>query len=196
MSVKKKPARISVEAPADVQSAATRRSAEAELRTLVDKLAPTHLPLIGAMRRSLQKRLPTAHEVVYEYGNQGAVLISYSPTEHGYQAVLAIRATADGVKLYFNQGKELHDPQKLLQGSSQTRWIDAEDPSTLTRPAVARLIEEAIARNRVPFASAGRGSVIIRSASTTQRRPPRATRQSRAATSPPPSSSRTPDKHR
>ena len=27
------------------------------------------------------------------------------------------------MKLYFNQGKELPDPEKLLQGSGQTRWI-------------------------------------------------------------------------
>ena len=58
------------------QSAVARRSAEAELRTLIAKFAPTHLRLIGTMRRSLRKRLPTAHEVVYEYRNLGAVVIS------------------------------------------------------------------------------------------------------------------------
>ena len=78
--------------------------------------------------------------------------------------------SADGVKLYFNHGKELPDPEKLLQGSGQTRWIHVEGASTLARPAVARLIDEAIARNRVPFARAGRGSVVIRSASAKQRR--------------------------
>jgi hypothetical protein len=53
-----------------------------------------------------------------------------------------------------------------LQGSGkQTRWIDLEGASTLARPEVVRLIDEAIARNSVPFALAGRGSVVIRSAS-------------------------------
>ena len=121
------------------------------------------------MRRSLRKRLPTAYEVVYEYRNQGAVVISVSPNEHGYEGALAIRADADGVKLYFNQGKELPDPAKLLQGSSQTRFIDVEGASTLARPEVARLIDEAITRNRVPFARAGRGSVIIRTTSAKKR---------------------------
>ncbi len=175
MSVKKEPSRrrsvqVEVEVPGSAQSAVARRSAEAELRTLIAKFAPAHLRLIGAMRRSLRKRLPTAHEVVYEYHNLGAVVISFSPNEHGYEGVLAIRATADGVKLYFNQGKELPDPEKLLQGSSQTRWIAVEGASTLARPEVARLIDEAIARNRVPFALAGRGSVVIRSTSAKQRR--------------------------
>jgi hypothetical protein len=165
MSVKKE-----VEAPGNTQSATARRAAEAELRTLIDKFAPAHLRLIGAVRKSLQKRLPTAHEVVYEYDNLGAVVISYSPTEQGYEGVLAIRASADAVKLYFNQGKDLPDPEKLLHGSSQTRWIHLEGASTLARPEVARLIEEALARNRVPFAPAGRGAVVIRSTSAKKRR--------------------------
>jgi hypothetical protein len=116
----------------------------------------------------LRKRLPTAHEVVYEY--RDCFVISLSADDRGYEGALAIRASADGVRLYFNRGKDLPDPEKLLQGSSQTRWIDVGGASTLARPEVARLIDEAIARNRVPFARAGRGSVVIRSASVRKRR--------------------------
>src|SRR6516164_9710498 len=120
------------------------------------------------MRQWLLKRLPTVHEVVYEY--RDCFVISYSPNERGYEGVLAIRASANGIKLYFNRGKELPDPAKLLQGSgNQTRSIDVEGASTLARPDVARLIDEAITRNPVPFAPAGRGSVVIRSASAKQR---------------------------
>src|SRR5438094_10012562 len=173
MSVKKEASgrrsvQVEGEVPGSTQSAVERRSAEAQLRTLIATFAPAHLRLIGAMRRWLRKRLPTAHELVYEYRNW--FVISYSPNERGYEGVLAIRASADGVKLYFNRGKELPDPAKLLQGSSQTRWIDVEGASTLARPEVASLIEVAIARNRVPFALAGRGSVVIRSASAKQPR--------------------------
>ena len=173
MSVKKEPGRrsvqVEVEVPGSTQSAVARRSAEAQLLTLIAKFAPAHLRLIGAMRRWLRKRLPTAHEVVYEYRDW--FVISYSPNEHGYEGVLAIRASADGVKLYFNQGKELPDPEKLLQGSgNQTRSMDLEGASTVARPEVARLIDEALARNRVPFARTGRGSVVIRSTSAKQRR--------------------------
>jgi hypothetical protein len=169
MSVKKEPSgrssvQVEVEAPGRTQSAVERRSAEAQLRTLVAKFAPAHLQLIAAVRRSLLKRLPTAHEVVYEY--RDCFVISYSPSERGYEGVLAIRASAEGVKLYFNRGKELPDPAKMLQGSgNQTRWIHLEGASTLARPDVASLIDEALARNRVPYAPTGRGSVVIRSAS-------------------------------
>ena len=152
----------------NIQSAVERRSAEAQLRSLIAKFAPAHQRLVGAIRRSLRKRLPTAHELVYEY--RDAFVISHSPNEHGYEGVLVIRGSADGVRLYFNRGKELPDPEKLLQGSAGARWIHLEGASTLARPAVARLIEEAIARNRVPFARTGRGPVVIRSTTANRRR--------------------------
>ena len=174
MSVKKelsgrRSVKVEAEAAGSTQSAAERRSAEAQLRTLIDKFTPAQLRVISAMRRWLLKRLPTAHEVVYEY--RDCFVISYSPNEHGYEGVLAIRAGGNGIKLYFNRGKGLPDPAKLLQGSgNQTRMIDLEGASTLDRPEVARLIDEAIARNLVPFALAGRGSVVIRSTSARQPR--------------------------
>ena len=152
------------------QPATARRAAEAELRRLVAAFAPEHQRLLAAMRRWLRKRLPAAHELVYEY--RDSFVISYSPNEHGYEGVLAIRGSADGVRLYFNRSKGLPDPAKALRGSGgQARWIPVEGASTLARPEVARLIEETLARNPVPFARTGRGPVVIRSAPAKQRRP-------------------------
>ena len=173
MSLKKKlsesrSVQAEVENSGRTQSVVTQRAAEAEVRTLIAKCAPTHLRLIGAMRRWLRKRLPTANELVYEY--RGFFVISYSPDDRGYEGVLGIRASADGVKLYFNRGKELPDPEKLLKGSGkQTRSINVEDSFALACPAVVSLIDEAIARNHVPFASDVRGSVVIRSTSAKKR---------------------------
>ena len=150
------------------QSAVARRSAEAQLRAHIAKVAPAHQQLVGAARRWLRKRLPTAHEVVYEY--RDCFVISCSPNERGYEGVLAIRASADGVRLYFNRGKGLPDPAKLLRGAgTQTRWIHLEGASTLARAEVARLVDEAIDSNRVPFARTGRGPVVIRSESVKPR---------------------------
>ena len=151
------------------QSAVARRTAEEELRRLIVKFAPANQRLIASMRRRLRKRLPTAHEVVYEY--KDFFVISYSPNDHGYEGVLGLRASAEGIRLFFNFAKGFPDPEKLLKGSgNQVRWIQLEGASTLARPAVANLIDEAIARNRVPFAPAGRGPIVIRSASVKQRR--------------------------
>src|SRR6516162_6899827 len=126
----------------NTQRVVARRAAEAELRGLIARFAPAHERLIGAMRRRLRKRLPTAHELVYEYRDW--FVISFSPNEHGYEGVLGIRASADGVKLFFNHCKELPDPAKLLQGSgNQCRSIPVEGASTLARPEVAHLIDAA-----------------------------------------------------
>jgi hypothetical protein len=167
-STSRRTAPLAVDDPGGTKSAASRRSAEAELHRLIDKFASTHLSLVGAARRFLLKRLPTAHEVLYEY--RDCFVISYSPTEKGYEGVLAIRASAEGVKLYFNRGKGLADPEKLLRGSgNQTRWVHLETASTLARPGIASLINEAIARNEVPFAAEGRGTLVVRSATAKKR---------------------------
>ena len=134
----------------NTQSAAERRAAEAALRALIARFAPAQVRLVGALRRSLLERLPTAHELVYEYRDW--IVISYSPSERGYEGVLAIRADAAGVKLYFNSGKGLPDPEKLLRGSgTQARWVSVESASTLARPAIVRLVESQYClQKRVP----------------------------------------------
>lgn len=120
------------------------------------------------MRRALRERLPTAHELVYEY--RSWIVVSYSPSEHGYQGVLAIRADADGVKLYFNRGKGLPDPEKRLKGSgTQARWMLVEAVSDLALPAVVSLIEAAIADSPLPFAATGRGPIVLRAPSAAKR---------------------------
>ena len=151
------------------QSAAERRSAEDALRGLIARFAPDHQRLVATMRRSLRKRLPSAHEIVYEYRDW--FVISFSPSEKGYEGVLAIRGGGNGIELHFTRGKELPDPEKLLRGSGKlTRWIHVEGASALARPAVKRLLDEALARNRLPFARGGRGPVIVRSAAAKNRR--------------------------
>jgi hypothetical protein len=152
-----------------IQSTTERRATEASLSKLVAEHAGGDAALVKATRKALRKRLPTAIEIVYEY--RDAVIISVSPDQRGYQGVFAIRGDADGVKLYFNFGKALPDTEKLLKGSgSQTRWIELASQATLRKPAVAALVEEAIARHRVPFAEEGRGAVIVRATAASRRK--------------------------
>jgi len=181
MTVKKKPSarrstKVAVKAPAgsqpaSSQSAAARKAAEAELRALIAKFAPAHLRLVSLVRSWLLKRLPTAHEIVYEY--RDCFLISFSPSEHGYEGVFAVRGDASGVKLYFNRGKELPDPAKVLQGSgNQVRSIVVQGASTLARPEVMRLVDAAIRSNPVPFPRTGRGSMIVKLTAAKKRQRP------------------------
>lgn len=149
--------------PPAPQAAGDRRAAEGELRSIITRVAPRSSRLIAAARRLLRDRLPTSHELVYEY--RSWLVISYSPSEHGYHGVLAIRADAKGVRLYFTRAKELPDREKVLQGTAQARWIPVDNSSSLTHPAAAALIDHAIRSNPIPFPQGGRGSVVIRSSS-------------------------------
>lgn len=147
------------------QSAVERRAAETKLTALLTKIAPEQLRLTAALRKAIRKRLPAAHEIVYEYADD--VTISYSPNDKGYAGVLALQVCADEVRLYFNNGKGMTDPAKLLKGSAKlVRWIPVESAATLARPAVVALIDQALARNAIPFPKTGDGPVIIQSIRT------------------------------
>ena len=152
-----------------IRTEAERKSAEAEVQVLVAEYAPAHSRLVAAVRKHLAKRLPAAHEIVYEY--RDCFVISYSANDRGYEGALAIRAGAKGVALYFNQGKDLPDLAKLLKGAGkQVRSIDLEDASMLARPELARLIDEAVARSPEPYDAAGAGSIVIRATTARKHR--------------------------
>ena len=110
----------------------------------------------------MRKRFPTANELAYDYGH--SLVISYSPTDRGIDAVVAISARATGVSLYFNQGPQLPDPKGLLLGSGkQTRFIQVEAASQLAHPDVEALIAATIDQARASLPSKGKGSLIIKS---------------------------------
>lgn len=156
------------DAPGGSQSAAERKAAEVELAALVARFAPDSARLVASMRRTLRKRLPTAHELVYEY--RDCFVTSFSPSGHGHEGVFAIRGSTDGIRLYFNAGKVLSDPEGLLQGTGgKVRWIPVEAAAVLTRPGVVGLMDEAMAANRVPFDRDGGGSVVVRPTAAKER---------------------------
>jgi hypothetical protein len=139
-----------------------KRTPQAQLRAYIDKLDPKNQKLFRSVRAAVRKRFPTANELAYDYSH--ALVIGYSPTDRGIESIVAIRACATGVSLYFSQGLQLPDPKRLLQGSGkQTRFIQVEAASQLTHPDVEALIAATIDQARIPFPSKGKGSLIIKS---------------------------------
>jgi hypothetical protein len=144
---------------------------EAQLRATIDKLDPQHQKLFRSVRAAVRNRLPTANELAYDYPH--ALVIGYAPADRGIDAIVAIRASATGVALYFNQGPQLPDPKRLLRGSGkQTRFIQVEGASQLAHPDVEALIAATIDQARVPLPSQGKGSLIIKSDGA-KKKPPR-----------------------
>jgi len=141
---------------------------ERQLAAFIRKFSPIDQRLIRAVRTALRKRLPTAHELVYD--NYNFFVIGYSPTERPSDAIVSMAARANGVGLCFIHGARLPDPHKVLIGSgNQTRFIRIESLQVLERPAVKALVAAAIAQARAPLPVAGQGKLIIRSVSAKQR---------------------------
>jgi hypothetical protein len=141
---------------------------EKQLRGFIGKFDAKHQRLIRAVRKAVQKRFPTAMELVYD--NYNFFVIGYSPTERPSDAIVSIAAGANGVGLCFIHGARLPDPKRILLGSGkQTRFIRLESADVLARPEVEALIAEAIARAKTPLPATGRRKLIIRSVSAKQR---------------------------
>jgi hypothetical protein len=135
---------------------------EAQLRDCIEKLDPKTQKLFRSVRSAVRKRFPTANELAYDYSF--ALVIGYAPADRGIDSIVAIRASAAGVSLYFSQGPKLPDPKGLLRGSGkQTRFIQLESASQLSHPDVEALIAATIDQARVSLPSKGKGSLIIKS---------------------------------
>ena len=145
-----------------------RSDPERQLDTFIEKFDPGHQALIRAVRKQLQKRLPTANELVWD--NYNFFVLSYGPTERPSDCLVTIAAGANGVGLSFYRGATLPDPQGILLGSgTQHRFIRLESADMLARPEVDALIAAAIAQARTPLSVKGKRKLIIRSVSAKQR---------------------------
>lgn len=117
------------------------------------------------VRAKLRARLPGLTEIVYVYERQHALVISYSPSEHGYQGVCALSVYPDRVQLAFPQGARLaeSDPEKLLQGrGGGARHLVIATVAEFDRPAVDTLIGAALALANVCPEPGATGRVIIK----------------------------------
>lgn len=146
----------------------TELSPEAKLESLIDKLDPKEQKLYRSVRAAIRRRLPTLNELAYDYPD--SIVIGYSPTDHGIDAIVAIAARADGVFLYLSHGPQLPDPKKLLRGSGkQTRFLRVDAVVQLRHPDVEALIIAAIEHATVPLPSIGKGKLIIQSSASKRR---------------------------
>jgi hypothetical protein len=142
--------------------------AEKQLKSFIDKFEPKNQALIRAVRRRLQRRLPTANELAYD--NYNFLALGYCSTERPSDSIVSIAAGSNGVGLCFSHGASLPDPHKILLGSgNQTRFIRLGSAETLASPEVEALIAAAVAHAKTPLSASGGGKLIIRSVSAKQR---------------------------
>jgi hypothetical protein len=132
----------------------------AQLRGLVARLPLPQQRLLRAVRTALRRRFPTANELVYDYGR--FVVLSYSSTTRGIDAVVALAGRPDGVVLYLNQGPALPDPHGLLRGRGKaTRHLPIVAGGQLSHPHVRALLTAAAQQAPVRLPATGKGRLLV-----------------------------------
>jgi hypothetical protein len=139
-----------------------------QLAAFIAKFDPALAKLVRSARSVLQKRFPTAIELVYD--NYNALAIGYSTTERTSDVLFSLAVYARGVNLYFMYGRSLPDPEKLLQGSGkQGAFVRLDDLSVLDQPGVKALMDAAVRLAEPPLPARGGGYAIVKSISAKQR---------------------------
>jgi hypothetical protein len=162
-------------------------NAETQLAGYFAKYEPAMAELGKALRAKLRARLPGLFEIVYVYERQNALVISYSPTEHGYEGLCSIALYPDRVHLHFAQGALLSksDPKKLLQGSGKTvRHVVLNSVADFDRPEIEVLMAAALKLAKLRLDASAKSSVIIK-AEAQKQRARRATKAARPASTHP-----------
>jgi hypothetical protein len=143
------------------KAAAKPLTANQQLDALVSKLENRQQALFRSIRNSLRRQFASSDELVYNYAH--SLVISYSPTGRGIESPVTIATRDGGVRLYFNNGPKLPDPNKLLRGSGkQARFIWIESRKTLLLPEVKALMKEAVDLAKAPDRPGGRGTLVIK----------------------------------
>lgn len=146
--------------------------AEAQLAGYFAAYEPKIAKLGKALRAKLRARLPGLFEVVYVYANQNALLVTYSPTENGYEGLCSLALYPTEVKLSFGQGAQLakSDPHRLLQGSGKTvRHVVLKQAADLGRAEIEALMAAALKLAKVRLKPGAKSSLVFRVEAQKQR---------------------------
>jgi hypothetical protein len=157
-------------------------NAETQLARFFAKYEPAMTRFGKALRAKLRARLPGLFEIVYVYENQDSLVISYSPTEQGYEGLCSFALYPDKVHLYFAQGALLaeSDPNKLLQGRGKGRHVVLNAVADFDRAEIEALMVAALNLAKLRLDPSAKSSVIIK-AEAQKQRARRATKAARSA---------------
>jgi hypothetical protein len=140
----------------------------AQLDDFISRYSAEIARLARDVLAKMTRRFPGALQLVYD--NYNALAIGFGPTERASEAIFSIVLYPRWVTLFFLQGAELPDPEKLLRGKGrQARHFVLSSPDDLDRPAIKQLMEFALAQAKVPLPRKPARQIIIKSISATQR---------------------------
>lgn len=109
-----------------------------------DQILGDHLPPIVALAQRLREVVRQAAPEAWEAAYLEWHAIGYRHPDAGY--FCGIFPYTDHLKLYFEYGKFLPDPDRLLQGDGrQTRYLVVESLEDIEAEYIAYLVRESIA---------------------------------------------------
>src|SRR5688572_18945730 len=85
-----------------------RLSPARQIASFIGKFDPLVAKVLRACRAALQKRLPTAVELVYD--NYNFFVIGYCSTPRASDCIVSLTGASNGVSLCFMHGAKLPDP--------------------------------------------------------------------------------------
>lgn len=138
------------------------------IHPLLSRFPPEIVVLAKRALPKLRRAFPGAYELVYDY--PGSLVVAFSASERGYEAIISIAVSAREVRLYFD--KSLPDPKGLLEGSAtKVRFVVLEAASELDQGDIQALVRAAIRHSgaRFPRTGSTRTRVVIKSGA---RKPP------------------------
>ena len=144
--------------------------AEDQLASFVARFTAEIAERAEAVLDRLRALMPGAIQLVYD--NYNALVIGFGPNERASDAIFSIAIYPRWINLFFLQAvkQRLADPDRMLRGEGTTvRHIRIDDATALDDRAVLALIEQSLARARVPLGQDAQACVVIRSSSAKQR---------------------------
>jgi len=165
-----KPARATKPARAGMPARAkpTGTAAEKQLASFLAR----YTPHVARLARTLRDRLRAEVHggVEFAYDNYNSLVLGYGPTERPSAAVLSLALSPRWVNLCFLKIARLKDPDRVLLGSGKVaRHVPLASLDEFERPAVQRLLRQAIAEASPAFPHDGGPQLVIQSISAKQR---------------------------
>jgi len=142
----------------------------AQLAAFLSKFSPQTVALVKRCLPKLRRAFPGCTQLVYDYSNSNYLVVSFGLSERGYEAIVAIGISPRWVRLYFQDGKLLPDPNDRLEGSAtKVRHVTLKAASDLDHKDVRALFKAAIKQSGVTLPRTGSTRVVIKSASKEKR---------------------------
>lgn len=145
---------------------------EPQIARLFARYEPAIAKLGRALRKKLRQRLQGLNELVYQYASRESLVLSYSPSEAGGEAVCALAIYPAHVHLCFLGGEALtkSDPHKLLQGRGKSmRFLVLKSLADFDRPEIEVLMSAALHIAKVHLDECAAGAVILKVEAQQQR---------------------------